>query len=180
MLGAQHNGFDAQWGAVVIVFNRDLALGIRTQVRHLFSPLADVRKLAQQTVAQLQRQRHEVVRFAARVPKHHALVARPLVFWGLTFHALVDVRTLLVDGTQHPTRRRVKLVLALRVTDARDGVPRDLLHVEVRLRLHLPGQHHLPCGHQRLASHLRLRIKRQKVIDQRIRHRIGDLVWVTF
>ena len=91
VLGAQDNGLNAQWRAVVVVFNRDLALGIGTQVRHLLALLADVRELAQQAVAQLQRQRHVVVRLAARVPEHHTLITRALVFWSLTLHALVDV-----------------------------------------------------------------------------------------
>ena len=181
VLRAQHDGFNALRCSVVFVLNRHLTLRVWTQVRHFLTRLANGRKLSQQAMRQLQRQRHVVVRFATRIPKHHPLISRTLLFRLRAFHALIDVFALFVNRTQHATRRGIKLVFASRVPDVRDGLTRDGLHIEVgRVGLHLPCQHHLSRGHKRFTSHLGIGIKRQEMVNQGIADRVCHLVWMAF
>ena len=91
VLRAEHDGLDAHGGAIVVVLNGDLALRIGTQIGHDLALFPNVRQLTEQTMRQFQSQWHVVVRLAARVAKHHALVACPLILRIGALHALVDV-----------------------------------------------------------------------------------------
>ena len=108
------------------------------------------------------------------------MVSSTLLFRSSPFHPLVDVGTLLVNGTEDAATRGVKHVLALGVPDPLDGVAGNLLHIQVSLALHLTGQNHLPRRDQRFARDLGLRIKGQEMVNQRIRNLVCDLIRVAF
>ena len=101
VLRAQHHGFNSLGRAVVLVLNGHLALGIRTQIRHLLTRLPNGRELAQQPMRQFERKWHVIVRLLAGIAKHHALVTRPLFLRLVAFHTLVDVRALFMNRTEH-------------------------------------------------------------------------------
>ena len=169
MLRTQNNRLNPDGRAIVGVFNGDLALGVRAQVGHLHASLSDGGQFSKQPMGQLKRQRHEIVGLATSITKHHPLISCALLLGVGALHPLVDVLALVMDGTQHTTRSRIKLVLALRVADAGNGLTRNRLHVQVRgLGLDLSRQHNLTSRHQGFARHLGLWIKCQKMVDQRI------------
>ena len=165
---------------VVIVLNGHLAFAVWAQVVHLVAFPAQFSQNTQQPVTQIQWQRHKVIRLAASIAKHHALVTRSLLFWSCSLNALVDVWTLLVNRTQNTTTGGIKHVLTLGVADALNGVPSDLLHVNVGLAFHLSSQNHLTGGHQGFTSHFGLGVESEKMINQRIRNLIGHLIGVPF
>ena len=97
MLGADHHGVHAH-GLIAVVFNGDLAFGVRAQVGQLL--LTQLGEFDQQAVAEVDGQRHEVGGLVAGIAKHQALVASALLFvQAFTFvTALGDVGALLVQG----------------------------------------------------------------------------------
>ena len=131
-------------------------------------------------MAQVQRQRHVVICFPARIAEHHSLVAGTLLFGGSALNTLVDVWTLLVNGAEHTTAGGIKHVFTLRVANAVDRIPRNLLDVEVSLTLHLTGEDDLTSGHQCLTRNLGLWVKSKEVVNQRIRNLICHLIGVSF
>ena len=180
MLGRQHHSFYPQGRVVIRILDGDLALAVRSEVGHLVTFAAEFGQHAQHPVTEVQRKRHEIVGFPTGIAEHHALVSRPLLFRSSAFHPLIDVGTLLVNGTEDAATRGVKHVLAFGVPDPLDGVPGNLLHIQVRVALHLTGQNHLPRRDQRLARDLGLGIKGQEMVNQRIRNLVCDLVRVAF
>src|SRR5690606_12738301 len=106
--------------------------------------------------------------------------ASTLLLGLLAHHTLVDVRTLLMNGTEHTAGIGLEHVLAPGVSNALDHFTCDLLHVQIGLALYLACQNHLPCGDQGFTSHLALRIECKKMVYERIADLIGDLVRVSF
>ena len=92
MLSRNHHRVHAHGFVVFVVFNRNLRLAIRTQVRKL-AVLADVGKPHAQLVRQRNRHGHEFRRLPARVAHHHSLVTG-----ATSVNAHGDVTRLLVDA----------------------------------------------------------------------------------
>ena len=182
VLSAYHNGMYALWLAIITIFNRHLTLGVRTQISHLLAvrtdighhlPLpADVSQHPQNAMREVERQRDTILRFVRSITKHHTLVASTLLLRVLTFHTTVDVTALFVDGIQHTTTFAVKLVRRLRVTNPVDGFTCNLLKIHIDIALHLASQHHLTRRDQCLASHLRVGVVSQQIVQ----HSVADLV----
>ena len=108
------------------------------------------------------------------------MVPRALLLGLGAFYALVDVAGLLVDSAQYPAGLGVKHVLALRVTDARNHIAGDGLHVQIRMAFYLAREDDLPSGHQRFTRDLGARIKRQKLVNQSIADLISNLIGMSF
>ena len=182
VLGAHHDGVHALRLAIIPIFNRHLTLGIRSQIRHFLavgtdighhlSLPADVSQHLQDAMREVERQRHTVLRLVRGITKHHALITRTLIFRILAFHASVNVTTLFMDGIQHATTLPIKLIRGFRVTNPVDGFTCNLLKIHIGIAFHFTSQHHLPRRDQRFASHLRLRV----VCQQIVQHSIADLV----
>ena len=180
VLRRHHDGLHPQGRVIIGVLNRDLALAVRTQIAHLVALPAQLGEHLEQAMAQIERQRHVVVRLPAGVTEHHPLVTGPLFLGSRPLDPLVDVGALLVDGAQDATARGIEHVLTLGVADAPDAFPGNLLDIEVGLALDLTGEHDLSRGHQRLTRHLGLGVKREEVVNQGIGNLVGHLVGVAF
>lgn len=156
--------------AVLIIFYRHLAFGVRTKISHFLAFATDVGQHAQDSVAEVKRQRHIILRLVRGIAEHHALVSRTLVHRVLTFHTAVDVRTLFMNGREHAATLGLELVFGLGITDTADGTPCYFLQVDVSRRLDLSGQHDLSCSHQSLTCHLRILVESQQLIQYGIRN----------
>ena len=105
VLGGNHNGINAHWAIIVIIFHGDLRFTIRQEIRQR-TIFPDFCQTACQLVGQRNRQRHQLRRFIARVAKHHALIACAIEVIGILFaifklqgmiHTQSDIRRLTVD-----------------------------------------------------------------------------------
>ena len=164
----------------LVVLDRDLRLGIGTQVGHHFAGTADVGQLLEDDVRKNQRSGHHLARLVAGVTEHDALVAGPLLLLGSTHDALVDVGRLLVDGRENAARIAIELILALGVTDPPDDAAGYALHIDIGLGTHLAGDDHQTGGAQRLASDLGIGIVTQKLVENGVGNLIRHLIGVPF
>ncbi len=172
VLRAYDDGVDGDGVVVVVILDGHLALAVGAQIGHHLALAAYLRQHLQQSVGEVERERHVVGSLIGGVAKHHALVASALVFKFLAIHAAVDVVALLVQGAEHGARIAVEAVLTFGVADAVYHLARHQLKVDVRLAFHLASQNHLTRGDECFASHLRLRVERQQLVQ----HGIADLV----
>ena len=150
VLGRDDDGVDALRDAGVAVLDSHLTLGIRTQIGHLLTLLADVGQSAHDEVCQVERDGHKVLRLVGGITEHHTLIAGSLLFLVAVIDTTVDVGALLMDGTEDTTRVAVELVFSLRIADAFDGVAGDGLQIDIHLAAHLTHDHYLSCGDKRL------------------------------
>ena len=99
VLRADHDGVDALGDAGIAVLYRHLTLGIRTQIGHHLSFLADIGQRAHDEVGQIETDGHIALRLVGGVAEHHTLIASTLLVLVAVVDTAVDVGTLLVDGT---------------------------------------------------------------------------------
>ena len=99
MLGRKNEGVHAHCLAFGAVFDGELALGVRAEVRHRARILAaDVGQDHQRLVGEGKRQRHVIGSLVAGIAEHYALVAGALLEDVGLVDSLRDVGALLVDG----------------------------------------------------------------------------------
>ena len=165
MLGGEHDGVDAQWLALVAVFDGNLALGIGAQVCHLLALLAYLGEFLEEDVSQRDGQRHILARLVAGIAEHHALVAGTLFLLFLATDALVDVAALSMDGREHGARLGFELVLAFGVAYLFDDITDGLLDVDPAVAGHLAAHHGKASGHKGLASHMALGVAAEEFIQ---------------
>ena len=180
VLGAHHNGVDATGAAVVIVFHRDLALGVGAQIGHHLPFATNVGQHDENVVRQRKRQGHVTVGLVVGITEHHALVAGALQFRRFALHTAIDVVALLVNGGEDAAAFGVELVFGLGVADATDGATNGVGQINVGVRLHFAGHNDLACGDEGFASHLRLRIEGEEFVEHGIRNLVGDFVGMAF
>ncbi len=162
------------------ILDRHLRLTVRTQIieravlTHIGQPL-------RQPVRQPDRHRHQIRRVITRIPEHHALITRADLIETVRetvtdLLRLVDphrnVRRLLIDRRQHRTRIAVEPERIVVVPDTAHRVAHHPRIIHIRLRADLTRDHHHPRRAHRLARHPRLRI----LLENRIQHRITDLI----
>jgi hypothetical protein len=99
---------------------------------------------------------------------------------GAFVDALGDVRRLLVVGDQHGATFIVDAVVGVVVTDALDGVARNLNIIDVGVRRDLSGQHHQTRVAQGFGGHARARILFEDGVENGVGNLVGDLVRVAF
>jgi hypothetical protein len=184
---------------VVDVSYGDLRLAVRTQVVQDLG-LPDSRETLGEPMREIDGHRHERARLVAGVAEHHALVpgaleierviALPMLDLVALVHAHGDVRALFVDRGHDATGLVVETVLRPGVAYLLDGLADDRGDVHVCMRADLPGNDHEPGRHERLARHAhvvgrRLGTRVRHVVlggelpltpDDRVQHRIGDLI----
>ena len=78
---------------------------------------------------QIQRKRHEVIRFTARIAEHHTLITCPLILRIRSFHSLIDVIGLLMNRAQDTAGLGFKHVSTLGVPNATNHLTRNGLDV---------------------------------------------------
>ena len=138
MLCRNDDGVDADRFAVFI-FDSDLGLAIRTEVRER-AVFADFCQAACQAVRQGNRQGHIVVRFVRSIAEHHALVAGTdgvelirVAF--LLFESIIDahsdVRRLFVQGDEDAAGVAVKAVFSTGVADVTDRFADNMRNIDV-------------------------------------------------
>ena len=153
VLARKHHGIDAVRLAVHIAHGH-LAFGIGPQKGQ--AAVASQLGLAfDQAVGIVDGRRHELGGLVAGVAEHQALIAGPgveVVVAGMV-HALGDVIGLLVVADHDRATLVVDTVLGIVVTDAFDGVARDLDVVYVRVGGDLAGQHDKACVAQGLGGY---------------------------
>jgi hypothetical protein len=179
VLRGQHHGVDLGRLAVHVL-HRDLALRVRAQPLEL-AALAQLRLQLDETMREVDGQRHETLGLGACVAEHQALVARTLleVEALALVHALRDVRRLLVVGHEHGAPLVVDAVVGVVVADFLDGVARDLLEVHHRVGGDLAGHHHEAGVAQRLGGDARILVLREDGVEHRVGDLVRDLVRVT-
>ena len=177
-------------GLAVAVADRHLALRVGPQVGHDVAP-AHFGRSVDQTMGQMDGQRHQDVGVPACVPEHHALIAGALLIelvvvgW-LDAHLerlvdpLGDVGRLLVDGGDDAARLVVEAVLGPGVADLGDGLAHHRRDVDVGMGRDLARDDHQPGGDQRLAGHPSVRVVSQDGVKHRVRDLVGDLVRMAF
>ena len=176
VLSAHHDSVDTLRHALVAVFNRHLTLGIRTQVGHHLTLATDVGKHQKEAVRQVEAQGHVVLGLVGGIAEHHTLVASTLCGAVGAVNAAVDVRALLVNGREDTATVALEHVFALRVTNPVDNFTRDALQINVRFCLDFASHHHLTCGHECLASHLRVGVEGQQFVQNGVTDLIRHLV----
>ena len=180
VLGRQHHGVNAV-GFAVHIAQGDLAFRVGAQKRQA-AVFAQLGLALHQTVRVMDRRGHELGRFVAGVAKHQALVARANVevVVGRVVHALGNVVALLVIGHQHCAAFVVNAVLGVVVTDALDGVARDLDVVHMRVGGDFTGQDHQTGVGQRLGCYAAAGVLLENCVQNCVRNLVGHLVGVTF
>ena len=180
MLRGQHDGVDRMRLAVDITHG-DLRLRIRTQPGQT-AVAAQIRLTLDQTVRQVDRQRHQFRRFVARVAEHQALVAGALIEVVVVraVHALGDVRRLLVVRDEHRAAAVVDAVVGVVVADALDRVARDLDVIDVGGGGDFTCQHDETGVAQRFGSDARVFVLSQDGVENGVGDLIRDLVGMAF
>ena len=158
----------------VVVLDRHLRFPVGTEERN-GAVLAAGRELSRQAVRQHDRHGHQLVRLAARVAEHHALVAG-----AARVHAERDVVRLLVDRREHRAARRVEPVGGIRVADRLDGAPGDLLDVDVAPGGDLARDDAKARRQKRLAGDAPAGIDGENRVENGIRDLVRDLVRMPF
>ncbi len=177
VLGRQHDrGGPHRFAA--LIGQGHLALGVRLQPG-LLARMAGVGQHLQDVVRVLQRRRHQLGRLVRRIAEHDALVARALVLVARGVHPHGDVGRLAVQVAGEVGVLPVEALLLVA----------DVLHRRADLLLqaldhpgraaHLAGDHDPVGGHQGLAGHPRIRVRRQERIHHHIRYPVRHLVRVT-
>ena len=180
VLGRYYDRMHALRFVVVAVFDRNLALGVGSQVGHHLAFAADGGQFLQDYVRQDQRGGHQLLGLRAGVTEHDSLVAGALFLFGLAYDALVDIGRLFVDRRQHAARIAVETVIGVRIADPVDHAARDVLYVHVRFRTDFTGHDDQPRGAERFAGYFRIGIVTKKFVEDCIGNLIRNLVGMSF
>ena len=183
MLCGDDDGVNAHGFALLVVLDSNLALGIGTEIGHLLALFTDARKGEDEGVRKVEGEGHVVLGLVGCISEHHALVARSLlagVLRALPVHAAGDVGTLLVEGGEDAATLRFELVCRLGVTDVRNGLPRNALHVHIVAACNLARHDDLPRGDKRFARHVGVRVLCKEVVEDGVTDLVRHFVGVSF
>ena len=164
MLRGDDDGINTLRNTIVTILYCYLTLGIRAQIGHLLSFLANLSKSTHNKMGKIQGYRHQVLCFICSVTKHHSLIASSLILVILTIHTTIDVIALLVNGCQDTAGVPIKLILCLRIADLLDGVTSYCLQVDIHFTMYLTHDDHLSSSHKRLTSHSRMLVKGKELV----------------
>jgi hypothetical protein len=154
-----------------------LALAVRPQPSGLASE-PGFRKAIDNAVGERNRQRHQLGRVAARVPKHEALVASPdiLAGRGVGVHAHRDVLALLAQVNANGARIGADAHLVVDVANIANRIADDFLVVDIRVGRDFASDDRQARRDQRLTRHSAKRIDGEKGVEHAVRDLIGQLV----
>ena len=179
VLGREDDRVHAHRAALLVVFDGDLGLAVGAQIVEK-TALAHLGEPARHLVRQRDRQRHELLRLAAGIAEHHALVAGAVLQLGVrvllalqrAVHAERDVAGLLVDVGDDAAGVAVKAVLGPVIADGADDFARDLRDVHIAARGDLAHDMDETGGNGRLAGDAAVGV----LLQDRVEHGVGDLV----
>jgi hypothetical protein len=151
VLRRDHDGVNAL-GRVAIVLDRHLRLAVGTEIFQ-GSVFARFGEQTHEIVREHDRQRHQLRRFAAGEPEHHALVAGAGQFERIALTALLnfvrfvdahrDVGRLFVDRDRNAARLGIEADRRVVVADVRHGLAHEFGNVDVGLGRDLARDVHL-------------------------------------
>ena len=168
---------------VLLVFDRDLGLGIRAKPRQ--EARAACRGHGRiELVGEHDGEWHILWRLIGGIAKHDPLVSRAVILEGAMVETLGNVGGLLFNGDEDVAGLVVKALLRVVVANVLDGIADDFLVVELGLGRDLAKDHdHARLG-SRLAGDLRRRvlfkagIELDSTLDINYHHHIrSDLLW---
>src|SRR5579875_1679551 len=122
MLRRKHKRMNATEGAIFVVFDRHLALGIGTDERQ-FAVSAQTGMIFYQTMSQVNGHRHKCMGFIAGKAEHHALVAGPAAV-----NTASDVTGLAMQMALYLASIGCKASVGIDITDLADNVPHQTVH----------------------------------------------------
>ena len=186
MLGSQGDAVDAG-GHAVLVFDGDLRLAVRTQVRQL--PITtDSREFRREKMGEVDGHWHEGGCFGAGESNHGSLVARaePLDGVGLAFapdlfgyvDTALDVRRLLIDGDDHAAGVEIEAVLGVRIAHVAHGVAHDGLDIDVGVGRDFARDKDESSGYQGLAGDAAFGVLGEDGVKNGIGYLVTELIRV--
>ena len=175
-----------RFGIAALVFDGDLRLAVRAQVRQL-AGLADLGQATRHAVGEGDRQRHQLGGLAAGEPEHHPLVAgaelegRRCVVADLERRVdpLRDVRRLALDRDERAAGLVVESVVGPGIADVADGVADDRLEVDVGVGRDLAEHQHEAGRGGGLAGDSRVGVLADDRVQDGVRHLVAHLVGMT-
>ena len=191
MLGGDQHSIQTYRPIMLVVFDGDLSLAVRTQMSDL-AALAHLGKTVGKTMGKMNRQRHQYIGLVARVAEHHTLVAGtlrlvPLLAAGLrllflaqTVHALIDFGALTGQRHHHAAGIRVKTDAGARVADVANHGTHDVLDIAIAFAGHLAEHEELPSGGAGLHRHVGMRVLREHIVENRVGNLVADLIRMAF
>ncbi len=172
MLGGNDHGVHPHWLSDLFIFDRDLRFSIGAQVFE--NPLfAHFGQAHCQLMGQHDGQGHQLCRFLAGEPHHHALVPCPA-----RIHAHRNIGTLLIDGREHRAGLGIEAIGGIVVTNLADRLTHDLGNVHISFGGDLAGDQHKTCGHQGLRGHTAHGVLGENRVQNAIRNLVRDLIRV--
>ena len=172
-----------------IIFDGYLRFGVGTQIRshlpfaqigHCRSLPADNGQLGKQQVRQIERQRHIIIRLIASIPEHHTLISRPLTHRFGALHAPIDIGRLLVYGRKNTARVGIELIRTFIISDTVNHSAGNLHQIDISIRFNLACQYDLTGRYKGFACNFRVRVIRQKLVEQSVRYLVGHFIGVSF
>ena len=187
MLCWKDNGIQTNRLAILIIFNRNLCLAVRSEVRQctIFTNLC---QLTRQLVSQCDRIWHIFFCFIGSISKHHTLVSGTdridLVFTHFCFQSFInshcDVCGLLIDCCDNCTCFCIKTVFSTCIADFSYGISYDFLDVNISTCCDLTHYKYKTCCCCCLACNTSHRVFFHDCVKNRIRNGIAHFVRMAF
>ena len=174
MLGGEHHCGDAG-GLAVFIFHCDLALAIGKQEGQQAAS-ADGLQAAGEFMAQLNGQRHVVIRFAAGIAEHHTLISGAAFQRILVVYAHGDIRTLVVHGYVNTAAVGIKTVTGFGISDIPDDPASDILIIHMGLGGDLSHDVELIHGGESFAGYPGSRVAGKKCIQDRVGYPVAEFI----
>ncbi len=170
VLRRQHDGL-YRHRPIVLVTKRDLTFRIGPEPCQL-ARLSYLGLALHEPVRIDDRRRHELLGLVARIAEHQALVAGALLFVRRTIDALSDIGGLLGQMIDDLAVMAIETEIIAPISNFADGISDERFDLELRLARDLTGNDDQVVLDECLAGDARSRV----LCNQRIEHRIGDLI----
>ena len=174
------NPFGYHGTAIMLIFNGDLSLGVRSEPRQA-TVIAGIGHSLVELVGKQDGQWEVLRGLISSVAEHYALIASAQLFQRLVkLEALCDVRGLLLDGYHNIAGLVIKPLTRIIIANVFDGAANDFLIVQSGIGGDLTKHHdHASLGGG-LTCHFRHWIFRKTSIKNSIRDLITNLVGMAF
>ena len=190
MLSGQNNCLQTDRFAVLIIFNSNLSLSVRTKIRKS-TIFTNVGQSLGQFVSQRDGIRHQLRSFVGCVTKHHTLVSSTNCFQLAVIHQMLfsfqglvnthsNVCGLLIDCGDHCTVVSIKAIFSSGISNLADGVTDDLLDIYISLGGDLTHNKYQTGGCACLACNTAHGVLCHKSVKDSIGNLVTDLVRMSF
>ena len=180
VLRRDDDGIDALGNACIAILDGDLTLGVRTQIGHHLTLLADLCEGAHDEMREVERHGHEILGLVGGIAEHHTLVASALLVLVAIIDTAVDVLALLMDSSEDTAGVAVELVFGLGIAYLLNRVTCNGLQVDIHITAYLAHQHHLSCSDKRLTSHTGAVVVSQELVENGVANLIGHFIGMAF